>query len=110
MTKPPFEVADVIRMVKKRRFKHYRWPLTWEQIKVLRAIIRCRTSALGGHRDRCRDCGYTVAISYNSCLNKHCPKCQTNARDRWLQKRQRELLPVKSYHLTFSVPHELIPL
>jgi predicted Zn-ribbon and HTH transcriptional regulator len=110
MTRPPFEVADVIRIVKNRQFKHYRWPLTWEQIKVLRAIVRCRTSALGGHRDRCSDCGYTVAISYNSCLNKHCPKCQTNARNRWLQKRQRELLPVDYYHLTFSIPHELIPL
>ena len=110
MTRPPSEVADVIRMVKNRRFKHYRWPLTWEQIKVLRAIVRCRTSALGGHRDRCSDCGYTVAISYNSCLNKHCPKCQTNAMNRWLQKRQRELLPVHYYHLTFSVPHKLIPL
>lgn len=111
MTRPPFEVADVIHKVKKgKSFKSFFKSLTWEQIKVLRAIVRCRTSALGGHRDRCSDCGYTVAISYNSCLNKHCPKCQTNAMNRWLQKRQRELLPVHYYHLTFSVPHQLIPL
>jgi len=110
MTRPPFEVADVIRTVKSRRFKLYRWLLTWEQIKVLRAIIRCRTSALGGHRDRCSDCGYTVAISYNSCRNRHCPKCQTNAREKWMQNRQKELLPVEYYHLVFSVPHKLIPL
>ncbi len=110
MTRPPFEVADVIRRVKGRQFKHYRWPLTWEQIKVLRAIVRCRSSALGGHRDRCTDCDYTAAISYNSCRDRHCPKCQSNARNKWLQKRQQELLPVDYYHLVFSVPHSLIPL
>jgi len=111
MTKPPFEVADVIHMVKKAKsFKSFFESLTWEQIKVLRAIVRCRTSALGGHRDRCSKCGYTVAISYNSCRNRHCPKCQTNARDKWLRNRQQELLPVEYYHLMFSVPHQLISL
>jgi hypothetical protein len=69
MTRPPFEVADVIHKVKKAKsFKPFFESLTWEQIKVLRAIVCCRTSALGGHRDRCTDCGYTVAISYNSCI------------------------------------------
>jgi hypothetical protein len=69
MTRPLFEVADVIHKVKKvKSFKPFFESLTWEQIKVLRAIVRCRTSALGGHRDRCKDCGYTVAISYNSCI------------------------------------------
>ena len=111
MTRPPFEVADVIHKVKKgKSFKSFFKSLTWEQIKVLRAIVRCRTSALGGHRDRCADCGYTVAISYNSCRNRHCPKCQTNARNKWLRNRQQELLPVEYYHLTFSVPHQLISL
>ena len=111
MTRPLFEVADVIHMVKKAKsFKPFFESLTWEQIKVLRAIVRCRTSALGGHRDRCTDCDYTVAISYNSCRNRHCMKCQTNARNKWLRNRQQELLPVDYYHLVFSVPHKLIPL
>jgi hypothetical protein len=111
MTRPLFEVADVIHKVKKAKsFKPFFESLTWEQIKVLRAIVRCRTSALGGHRDRCKDCGYTVAISYNSCRNRHCPKCQTNARNKWLRNRQQELLPVEYYHLMFSVPHQLISL
>ena len=76
---------------------------------MLNAIARCRTAALGGHRDRCTRCGYE-AISFNSCRNRHCPKCQTNAREKWLAARQQELLPVSYYHLVFSVPHTLVPL
>jgi hypothetical protein len=87
----------------------YRESLTWPQVKVLNAIERCRTAALGGHRDQCDRCGHQ-AISYNSCRNRHCPKCQTNARDKWLAARQKELLPVGYYHLVFSVPHTLVPL
>jgi hypothetical protein len=83
--------------------------LTWPQIKVLNAIVRCRTAALGGHRDQCDLCGYQ-AISFNSCRNRHCPKCQTNARDKWLRRRQQELLPTTYHHLVFSVPHALVPL
>ena len=109
MTRPLCEVADVIRMAGNRFTQRYRQSLTWAQIKVLRAISRCRTSALGGHRDKCECCGYQ-AISYNSCRNRHCPKCQTNAREKWLRKRQKELLPVDYYHLVFSVPHRLVPL
>jgi hypothetical protein len=78
-------------------------------MKVLTAIERCRTAALGGHRDQCVRCGYQ-AISYNSCRNRHCPKCQTNAREKWLRARQQELLPVGYFHLVFSVPHTLVPL
>src|SRR5262249_56025564 len=81
----------------------------WAQVKVLYAILRCRTAALGGHRDQCVRCGYQ-AISYNSCRNRHCPKCQTNAREKWLRTRQQELLPVDYYHLVFSAPHRLVPL
>jgi hypothetical protein len=73
---------------------------------VLRAIARCRTAALGGHRDRCPKCGHQ-AISYNSCRNRHCPKCQTAARNRWVAKRQTELLPVGYFHVVFTLPHEL---
>jgi hypothetical protein len=72
-------------------------------------ITRCRTAALGGHRDQCSDCGHT-AISYNSCRNRHCPKCQGNARLRWLQARERELLPTRYVHVVFTLPRELAPL
>jgi hypothetical protein len=109
MTQPPFEVADVIRMAGSRFRERYSQSLSWAQVKVLQAIARCRTAALGGHRDQCSRCGHQ-AISYNSCRNRHCPKCQTNARQRWLGKRQQELLPVGYYHLVFSVPHTLVPL
>ena len=109
MTRPPWEVADVIRRTGSKFLERYRQSLTWAQVKVLAAIVRCRTAALGGHRDQCRRCGYQ-AISYNSCRNRHCPKCQTNAREKWLHQRQRELLPVDYYHLVFSIPHTLVPL
>jgi hypothetical protein len=107
MTRPAFEVADVIRTAGSR-FRE-RASLTWPQARVLAAIAHCRTASLGGHRDQCSNCGHQ-AISYNSCRNRHCPKCQTNAREQWLAKRQQELLPVGYYHLVFSVPHALVPL
>jgi predicted Zn-ribbon and HTH transcriptional regulator len=107
--RPPWEVADAIRRAGSRFWQRYGKSLTWGQVKVLYAIARCRTAALGGHRDQCARCGYE-AISYNSCRNRHCPKCQTNAREKWLRTRQQELLPVGYYHLVFSVPHGLVPL
>lgn len=109
MTRPPWEVADVIHKAGSRFLERYRDSVTWAQVKVLTAIARCRTATLGGHRDQCVRCGYQ-AISYNSCRNRHCPKCQTNAREKWLRKREQELLPVDYYHLVFSVPHGLVPL
>jgi len=109
MSRPPFEVADIISIAGSRFRERYAAFLTWPQVKVLEAIARCRTAALGGHRDLCSRCGHE-AISYNSCRNRHCPKCQSNARDKWLQRRQQELLPVGYYHLVFSVPHVLVPL
>src|ERR1700681_2607640 len=99
MTRPAFEVADVIRTAG-GRFRE-RASLTWWQAKVLAAIDRCRTAALGGHRDRCSNCGHQ-AISYNSCRNRHCPKCQTNAREQWLAKRQQELLAGPYFHVVFT--------
>lgn len=110
MTRPPWEVADIIRIAGRRFWERYRSSLTWPQVKVLLAIARCRTAALGGHLDYCTHCGYRTSISYNSCRNRHCPKCQTNARQKWLAKRQQELLPVHYFHLVFSVPHTLVPL
>jgi hypothetical protein len=88
--------------------RSYRW-MTWQHRKVLLAIARCRTAALGGHRDQCFHCGHS-AISYNSCRNRHCPKCQGNARHLWLQARQRELLPTPYVHVVFTLPRELAPL
>lgn len=109
MKRPPWEVADIIRRSGRRFVDRYRDSLTWPQVKVFQAIERCRTAALGGHRDQCDRCGHR-AISYNSCRNRHCPKCQTNAREKWLAARQRELLPATYYHVVFSVPHKLVPL
>jgi hypothetical protein len=108
MTRPLWEVADVLCRGHDRFLNRYRDSLTWPQVKVLNAIARCRT-ALGGHRDQCDHCGHQT-LSYSSCRNRHCPKCQTNARARWLAARQQELLPVPYYHLVFSLPHRLVPL
>jgi hypothetical protein len=102
---PRWEVADVIRNAGGLFFHS----LTRAERKVLKAIVRCRTAALGAHRDQCVHCGHQT-ISFFSCRNRHCPKCQVNAREKWLKRRQQELLPVGYYHIVFSVPHELIPL
>lgn len=109
MKRPPWEVADIIRKSGRRFIDRFEKLLSWPQVKVLNAIERCRTAALGGHRDQCERCGHQ-AISYNSCRNRHCPKCQTNTRNQWLAARQQELLPGNYYHLVFSVPHTLVPL
>ena len=106
MSRPPFEVADIIRAHGKRFIDHNRSWLTWLHLRVLFAIEHCRTAVLGGHLDRCSQCGHT-AISYNSCRSRHCPKCRTNARDQWLAERGKELLPVKYVHVVFTIPHEL---
>jgi predicted Zn-ribbon and HTH transcriptional regulator len=109
VNRPPLEVADIIRAVGRSFIEKNRSWLTGLHRKVLSAIERCRTAALGGHKDQCSRCGYQ-AISYNSCRNRHCPKCQTNARDKWLAARQRELLAVAYVHVVFTLPHELAPL
>jgi Putative transposase/Transposase zinc-binding domain len=83
--------------------------LSRAQRRAMHAIETCRTAALGGHRDTCDTCG-AVQISYNSCRNRHCPKCQTLAKVRWLDARRAELLPVEYFHLVFTLPHALNPL
>jgi len=110
MNRPPFEVADLVRAAGRGFIERSRKWITWQHLKVLRAIARCRTAALGGHLDECTDCGYRPAISYNSCRDRHCPKCQANARDRWLEARRKELLPTRYVHVVFTLPHELAPL
>ncbi len=109
MSRPPLEVADIVRCAGQAFLEHSRQWINGQHQKVLLAITRCRTAALGGHRDQCSDCGHT-AISYNSCRNRHCPRCQGNARLRWLQAREQELLPTRYVHAVFTLPRELAPL
>jgi hypothetical protein len=106
MTRPTLEVADILRVHSDRFLDRYRSSFDFQQLKAFRAIQRCRTAALGGHRDACPSCGYQ-AISYNSCRNRHCPKCQAQARERWLAARQSELLDTSYFHVVFTIPHEL---
>jgi hypothetical protein len=106
MNQPPFEVADIIRQYGNSFIAKNRSWLTWLHLRVLYAIEFCRTPTLGGHLDRCSRCGH-AAISFHSCRNRHCPKCQTNARDKWLAERSKELLPVSYVHVVFTLPHEL---
>ena len=106
MSRPTLEVADIVRASGNRFWEHYGSHLAWQHRKVLDAIVRCRTAALGAHRDQCTRCGHQ-AISYNSCRNRHCPRCQGNARSHWLAKRRAELLPVSYFHIVFTLPHEL---
>jgi Putative transposase/Transposase zinc-binding domain len=110
MARPPLEVADLIRAAGAAFLERNRHWLRWKHIKVLLAIRRCRTAALGGHLDECTRCGHRAPISYNSCRDRHCPKCQTAARDRWIAARRRELLPTRYLHVVFTLPHRLAPL
>src|SRR5215510_12989005 len=109
MDRPPLEVADLVRAAGAAFIERSRKWIRWKHIKVMLAIVRCRTAALGGHLDECTRCGHR-AISYNSCRNRHCPKCQANARDRWLAARRQELLPTRYVHVVFTLPQRLAPL
>lgn len=106
------EVADILHEQGDRFLDRYRTRFSYQQLKAFRAIGNCRTQALGGHVDACPQCGQKrcdrpPAISYNSCRNRHCPKCQTQARERWLAAREQELLPTSYFHVVITVPHEL---
>jgi hypothetical protein len=106
MSRPPLEMADIVRCAGQSFVDRSRRWMNWQHQKVLLAITRCRTAALSGYRDQCSHCGHSV-ISYNSCRNRHCPKCQGNARHRWLEALQRELLPTPYVHVVFTLPREL---
>ena len=97
------EVADIIRAHGSAWREAERRHLSLAQLKVMSAITQCRTAALGGHVLRCEDCD-TEQVSYNSCRNRHCPKCQSGAAKRWLDARQADLLPVEYYHVVFTLP------
>src|SRR6266550_8236378 len=103
MDRPLLEVADLVRAAGEAFIERSRKWITWKHVKVLLAIARCRTAALGGHLDECTRCGHR-AISFNSCRN------QTAARERWIAARQRELLPTRYLHVVFTLPRHLAPL
>jgi hypothetical protein len=103
------EVADIFRAAGPAYRAAHAGHLSLQQLKVMSAIEQCRSLALGGHALRCSSCAQ-AQIAYNSCRNRHCPKCQAMARATWLQKRESELLPVPYFHVVFTVPHELAPL
>lgn len=100
--RPQYEVADVLDQVWDRIEDKQIKVSSW-QLRILRAIKDCRTSALGGHIDGCTSCGH-LQVSYNSCRNRHCPKCQGHKKEQWIQARQAELLPAKYYHVVFTLP------
>jgi predicted Zn-ribbon and HTH transcriptional regulator len=104
MTSPKLEVADVVREYGAEYLRRHRVPL--RHLRTLREIALCRTAVLGGHVDRCDECGYE-RISYNSCRNRHCPKCGSLAKERWLKARTEELLPVAYFHIVFTLPDDL---
>jgi hypothetical protein len=106
MSRPAVEVADILRAQGERFLDRYRRSFDFQQLKAFGAIPRCRTAALGGHIDACPGCGHQ-ASSYNSCRNRHCPKCQAQAREHWLTARERELLATSYFPVVFTVPHEL---
>ena len=103
MGRPAVEVADIFRQHGPAWRAAQRGHLSLAQLKVMSAIVQCRTAALGGHVLRCEGCG-TDQVAYNSCRNRHCPKCQSTAAQRWLQARQADLLPVEYYHVVFTLP------
>ena len=109
MNEHRLEVADVFRQHGEEFLNRWGHIVSPQQRKALRDIAACRTAALGGHIEQCDHCSHRV-IAYNSCRNRHCPKCQSAVRDRWLAERAKELLPVPYCHVVFTVPEQLAPL
>jgi Putative transposase/Transposase zinc-binding domain len=104
MRRASVEVAHIFRRYGESYRSRHRLPL--QQHRLMRAIECCRTADLGGHLDRCNQCGHQ-RISYNSCRNRHCPKCQNTARAEWVGQRKAELLPIEYFHVVFTIPREL---
>ena len=109
MGRPRLEVADVFRRYGEDYRQRYGSSMSAGQLRVMRAIEVCRTPALGGHVEQCGHCEHQV-ISYNSCRNRHCPKCQNLDKALWREERLAEVLPVPYYHAVFTFPHQLAPL
>src|SRR5580658_967244 len=106
MSRPALEGADIFRDHGAAWRRANAGHVSLDQMKVMSAIERCRTAALGGHVARCVDCAHTV-IAYNSCRNRHCPKCQGAAAREWLAEREAELLPVQYFHVVFTLPAKI---
>ena len=106
MGRPALEVADIFRAHGPAWRERQAGHLSLTQLKIMSAIEQCRTAALGGHALRCDTCDH-VEVSYNSCRNRHCPKCQAKAAQRWLEARQADLLPVEYYHVVFTLPEPI---
>jgi hypothetical protein len=106
-TSPGIEVADIFRNYGPAYREAHKLP--YNHLRVTRAIEVCRTAVLGGHKDKCDNCGH-LEISYNSCRNRHCPKCQTLRKERWIEARSDDLLPIQYFHVVFTIPSELNPL
>jgi hypothetical protein len=106
-TKGGVELADIFRACGESYRRNH--PLPVSHLKVMQAVEHCRTAALGGHLEQCDHCGFERP-AYNSCRNRHCPKCQSLAKVKWLDKQKSELLPTGYFHLVFTLPHELNPL
>jgi len=104
--RPKIELADIFRQHGEVYRAQHETSLSSTQRRVMQAITACRTAALGGHVESCDDCGHQ-RISYNSCRNRHCPKCQSLARAQWIEDRQAELLPVPYFHVVFTLPEEI---
>lgn len=109
MSRPPLEVADIVRHYGDAYLARYGAVTSTAQYRVLQAVAQCRTAVLGGHKSQCDRCGHEK-ISYNSCRNRHCPKCQGSAQAAWLAARERELLEVPYCHMVFTLPAPLSPL
>ena len=109
MERPRLEVADLFRRYGPAYRQQHARSLSRKQRRVMSALELCRTAALGGYREQCDSCGYQRP-AYNSCRDRHCPKCQSLARARWLEDRQAELLPVEYFHVVFSVAQEIAAL
>ena len=107
--RPALEVADIVRAHGDEFRQVHAASLSPRQKRVLRNIELCRTAALGGHLEQCDQCGHE-RHAYNSCSDRHCPKCQSLARAQWLEKRQAELLPVEYFHVVFRLPEPLAKL
>lgn len=109
MSQPRFEVADVLRQHGDAFLDYYGDSLSLKQHRVMRSLTECRTAALGGHVEECDHCGHQE-ISYNSCRNRHCPKCQGTTAAEWVDARASDLLPVEYFHVVFTLPAMLGPL
>jgi predicted Zn-ribbon and HTH transcriptional regulator len=107
--RPKLEVADVFHRHGADWRRANAGHVSLDQLQVMSAIEQCRSATLGGHVERCEDCGHS-RIAYNSCRNRHCPKCQGAAAEDWLAAREADLLPVGYFHVVFTLPAEIAPI